>query len=66
MEGSSTPGNCLVVEDSRVVNYDCRVFIRLATGTVVKEKDLIMRLKGVGLNPGTGYKMNSFSHIFVV
>ena len=55
MEGSRTPGNCLVVEDSRVVNYDCRVFIRLATGTVVKEKDLIMRLKGVGLNPGTGY-----------
>ena len=46
--------------DSRVVNYDHRGFIRLATGLVVMGGD--SRSEG----PGAVYWMDMFSHIFVV
>ena len=36
-------GNFLVRYDSRVVIYDCRAVIRLATGLVVKGEDSLSR-----------------------
>ena len=54
-----------VIYDCRVINYDRRGFIRLATDLVVVGGDSCHVPKVVSLNPGTIYCMDIF-HIYLL